>query len=355
MYTIPPKKLLIINILDILKKYSDEEHRLSQKDIEEILLKEYSMKADRKSIKRNLMDLIDFGYQLGYTEIERTGKNGDATILTDWYLERDFTDAELRLLIDSILLSKSIPTSQCKALIEKLKSLSNNYFDVRVKHVRSIPEIKPGNQQLFYTIEILDEAIEKKKKVRFSLSFYGFDKKRHISTHEDGTPKVRTFNPYQMVTANGRYYLLGNFEYHDDVAYVRLDHIVDIEILPEPVKPKTKVKGLEKGLDLPKHMAEHVYMSYGDTADITLRVLKQMSDQIVDWFGFDFTVIEEEEDAVIIKLRSSIRAMRFWAMQYGIFVEILEPKELREEIKKTVETIYGRHHLSKILIRYYWQ
>ena len=343
MYDIPPKKLLIINILDILKKYSDEEHRLSQKEIEEYLLREYSMKADRKSIKRNLMDLIDFGYQIGYTEIERIGKNGDATILTDWYLQRDFSDAELRLLIDSVLLSKSIPTGQCKDLIEKLKGLSNNYFSPKVRHVHSIPENKPGNKQLFYTIEILDEAIEKKKKVEFSFSWYGFDKKRHISNHEDGTPKRRTFNPYQMVTANGRYYLLGNYDYYDDVAYVRLDHIVDIEILPDTAKPKTKVKGLEKGLDLPKHMAEHVYMSYGDTADITLRVSKQMSDQIVDWFGFDFTVIKEEEDAVIIKLRSSIRAMRFWAMQYGIFVEILEPKELREEITKAVKTMQGRY------------
>lgn len=32
MYTIQPKKLLIINILDILRKYTDENHRLSQKE-----------------------------------------------------------------------------------------------------------------------------------------------------------------------------------------------------------------------------------------------------------------------------------------------------------------------------------
>ena len=37
MYTIQPKKLMIINILDILKKYTDENHRLSQKDIVDIL------------------------------------------------------------------------------------------------------------------------------------------------------------------------------------------------------------------------------------------------------------------------------------------------------------------------------
>ena len=37
MDSLQPKKLLIINILDILKKYTDENHRLSQKEIAEIL------------------------------------------------------------------------------------------------------------------------------------------------------------------------------------------------------------------------------------------------------------------------------------------------------------------------------
>ena len=43
MYTKQPKKMLIINILDILRKYSDEDHRLSQKDIEDILSNDYNM------------------------------------------------------------------------------------------------------------------------------------------------------------------------------------------------------------------------------------------------------------------------------------------------------------------------
>ena len=36
MYTAQPKKMLIMNILDILKKYTDENHRLSQKEIADI-------------------------------------------------------------------------------------------------------------------------------------------------------------------------------------------------------------------------------------------------------------------------------------------------------------------------------
>lgn len=83
MYTIQPKKLMIINILDILKKYTDEDHRLSQKDIVGILKKEYSMPADRKAVKSNLMNLVDFGYPINYSESLRKDKNGeDKTVLT---------------------------------------------------------------------------------------------------------------------------------------------------------------------------------------------------------------------------------------------------------------------------------
>ena len=109
MYTQQPKKLMIINILDILRRYTDKEHRLSQKEIAEILKNEYQMKADRKAVKRNLMNLIDFGYDIEYSETIRmtpnakTGELEENYILSDFYLRREFDDSELRLLIDSLL------------------------------------------------------------------------------------------------------------------------------------------------------------------------------------------------------------------------------------------------------------
>ena len=134
-----PKKMLIMNILDILKKYSDVDHRLSQKDIIEILENEYNMTVDRKSIKRNLMNLIDAGYNLEYSESVRMNKRGEEEIIyTDWYLNRDFTDSELRLLVDSLLFSKTIPYNQCKDMIVKLEGLSNQYFKYKVRHISNL-------------------------------------------------------------------------------------------------------------------------------------------------------------------------------------------------------------------------
>ena len=82
----PPKKMLILNILDILKKYSDENHKLSAKDIGEILQREYSQTVDRKAIKRNLMNLIEFGYDIEFSETVRINKNGE--VISSYYFKK---------------------------------------------------------------------------------------------------------------------------------------------------------------------------------------------------------------------------------------------------------------------------
>lgn len=341
MYTKQPKKLLIMNILDILRRYSDADHRLSQKDIIDILQTEYDMVADRKAIKRNLMNLIDVGYNLEYSEKTRRGKDGEEeSIYTDWYLERDFSDAELRLLIDSLLFSKHIPYSQCKELIEKIEGLSNQYFRSKVRHIRNLPEDQPKNAELFYTIEILDEAIEKNRQVLFHYADYGTDKKLHLRNGSTGEPRQYLVNPYQMVATNGKYYLIGNMDKYNDVSHYRLDHIRDIELVDFPAKPREKVRGLERGLDLPKHMAEHVYMFSGESGRITMRTTPDMAGELIDWFGNSVVFTDETETSVIAHVTANLRAMRFWALQYAPYVTVLGPESLvdtiREDLKKAL-------------------
>ena len=79
-----PKKLLILDILEILKKYSDENHRLSQQDIIRILKRDYGMTADRKSVRRNLTELMDAGYPVCCDERQRGGADGSETVFSGW-------------------------------------------------------------------------------------------------------------------------------------------------------------------------------------------------------------------------------------------------------------------------------
>lgn len=327
MYAKQPKKLMIMNILDILKRYTDENHRLSQKEIVELLKDKYGMDADRKSVKRNLMNLIDFGYDIEYSESIRVNKNGEEeTIYSDWYLNRDFSDAELRLLIDSLLFSKHIPYSQCKRLIEKLSNLSNNYFNSKVKHIRTLTEKIPQNKELFYTIEILDEAISRNRKVAFTYNLYDIDKKLHPRREEK-----YIVNPYQIAATNGWYYLICNYDKYDDISNYRIDRITNIELLDEKAKPKPS------NWTLPKHMAEHIYMFSGESAPVVFRAKRYIVPDVIDWFGTEVTFTEATDEEVTVRVKANLQAMRLWAMQYAKHIRILSPQSLAEDIKSDLK------------------
>ncbi|MGI6700720.1 MAG: helix-turn-helix transcriptional regulator [Christensenellales bacterium] len=344
-----PKKLLIMNILDILRRYSDADHRLSQKDILDILQNEYEMDADRKAIKRNLMNLIDFGYHLEYSQSVRRNKHGEEEVIyTDWYLERDFSDAELRLLIDSLLFSKHIPYSQCKKLIEKIQGLSSRYFKSKVRHVRNLPSDQPQNAELFYTIEILDEAIERNRQVVFHYGDYGIDKKLRLRQNKTGEPRNYLVNPYQMVATNGRYYLIANTDKHNNISHYRLDRIRDIELRKSPAKPQRKVEGLENGLNLPKHMAEHIYMFSGESQQVIMRTTPDMAGELIDWFGNGVIFTDETETSVIAHVKANLQAMRFWALQYAPYVTILSPQSLADKVKEALRDALKRYEKQSI-------
>ena len=308
MYTKNSKKLLIFEIMEILKSYSDEDHRLSQKDIEKLLKSEFGVKAERKTIKRNLMNLIEGGAEIEYTERIRrvrdpeTGEYEETSILTDFYFVHDFTDAELRLLIDSLVFSKHLPRRQCLELVGKLERLSSRYFHSRVKYVYGMPEDTPQNKQIFLTIETLDEAISLGRQVAFTYNEYHTDKQMHPRLNDEGEVRRYVINPYQIAAANGKYYLICNYDKYDGVSNYRLDRITDIELLDTPVKPYSSLEGRDHDLDLPRHMAEHIYMYTGKSSAVTFRMKKSLVNEVIDWFGCDIEFYEEKEETVCARV-----------------------------------------------------
>ena len=341
IYTKQPKKLMIIYILDILRRYTDKEHRLSQKEIAEILKNEYQMQADRKAIKRNLMELIEFGYDIEYSETLRmvpntkTGELEESYILSNFYLRRKFDDSELRLLIDSLLFSHHIPYAQCKALAEKLEGLSNKYFKAKVKHVAIPPVDKTDNRQLFYTVDILDEAITKGKKVSFYYCEYGVDKKLHRRKRADGTDREYICSPYQMAVNDGKYFLICNYDKYSNIANYRLDRIKDIKILDEDIKPFEALVGSDgRKLDLKQYMREHIYMFTSENINVRFSIPKAnyFLTDIIDKFGPGIK-ITESADRFIIETKVNKEAMHQFAKAYVPFITVLSPQSLVDDMK----------------------
>lgn len=327
MYATGNKKMLNMLILEILKEYSDQEHRLTQQEIIRLLKSNYDMDCDRRSVKNNVMCLKELGYEIS---------------MEDGYylLEREFDDAELRMLIDSVLFSKNLTQKQAKTLIEKLKGMGNRYFSAKVNHVSNLPELHHGdNKQLMYVLDTINEAISQHKKISFVYNKYGSDFKLHPKREEK-----YVVNPYQMVANNGFYYLIGNYDKYDDISHYRLDKMTCVEMLTEKMKPQNQVTGLEQGLNLPKHMAEHIYMFSGESVAINMLVDETIISELVDWFGNDFYVIEKRRNnQVLVRLKCNEQAFFYWALQYGPYVEVLEPVSLRSKIAEAVSEMNEKY------------
>lgn len=321
MYAYGSKKMLSMGILEILRDYTDYDHRLTQQEIINLLEKNYGMICDRKSVKANIVSLIDWGY-----EIEND--NG-------WYMaERDFEDVELRMLIDSVLYAKGIPAHQAMMLIEKIKGMGSKYFEDKMNHSYSVKELyHTGNKQAFTNIEIIEDAIHNNKQIEFVYNTYWTDKKMHPRRE-----RRYVVSPYRIIISN-RPYMISNTNNHDNLSNYRIDRMTDVKILDTKAKAITELKNMEKGFDMTRYMSEHIYMFSDDVSRVKFKVKKSLMGEVIDWFGLDFTVRGETEDEAILQVKSSEQAIIFWAMQYGEFVEVLEPESVRERIKENIRNM----------------
>lgn len=332
MRLVDGKKMLNMQILEILWIYTDEDHSLTQQQIIKYLRENYDVECDRRSVKSNILMLKEAGFEIsmdhGYSLISRP-----------------FEEDDLRLMIDSILFSKSIPTKKARSLIERIKALGSRNFDPKVKYVMNLPELnRTENKAVPYTMDAIERAIDNKQKIRFIYNEVSTEKKngRFVLKPKRNEPYI--VNPYRIVANNGRFYLIGNMDSHDNLIHFRIDKMTETSILEEKARAMDEIEEIKDGFSLPKHMAEHVYMFSGETIPVTIKTETWMMSQLVDWFGDDISILKKENQMITVRFMCNEKAAHFWALQYSPEIEVLEPEELRDTLlsdARKMLDIYG--------------
>lgn len=307
------KKLALVRILQILEEHTDENHKISQDEICKRLSDDYGIVVERKAVGRNVALLREAGYNV---VSEKKGC---------YLAERLFEDTELRVLIDGVLSSKYISPTQSSGLIDKLSKLGSKYFRSNVKDVRSVGDwSKTNNSGVFYNIEIVSEAIESKRQIRFVYNKFGADKQLHAT-------KTHFASCCLMILHNQRYYLMAINERWKSVTYYRMDRITEIRLTKRPATEITDVAGYENGINI-RDLAAAPYMYSDKPEQVTFIASADITDQVIDWLGYDVEIEEKGKDKIKVSAKASPRAMKYWAMQYADYVEVTSPESLRKEI-----------------------
>jgi predicted DNA-binding transcriptional regulator YafY len=227
--------------LNILRQFSDENNILTMQDINNHLKNKIGATLDRRTIYSYIADLKKVGLDISSFEENKKG----------YYLRTpSLEDYEIRLLIDSVSSSKCITKKKTKDLIDKLLSLNSVYVGYSMHNQVFIDNrSKSGNEEIFYNIYKIEQAIAENKKISFN--YYDFNTKRElmVKCDHDGNVKKYIANPITMILKEEYYYLVLNIDKYDDLANYRIDRIKNVNILEDERKNLKDIEECKNGFD----------------------------------------------------------------------------------------------------------
>ena len=312
------EKAIVICLLQILSEHSDENHILQMREIISKINTLYGINPDRRTIYSAVALLNELEYDI--STYEENGKG--------YYLkQRVFELGEVHLLMDAVYSFSFLPPKHTEDLISKLQKLMSVHQRKRFKHLTiARPEVKTPNRQVFFSVEQLDTAISKKVKVKFTYLQYELNKKL-VPRRE----QKYIVNPYGMVYQNDAYYLVCIKEGADRVSMYRIDRMQDIELTCCDLEPRAQ------GFDPNKVTEQAIYAFSGEPEPITMLCARSVLDHVIDKFGAGIHIREKDMDKLEIRLIVSPKGVKFWALQYLPYVEVLSPQWLRDEIMESIK------------------
>lgn len=318
------KKAIILYILKILEKYSDVNHPLTQVRIGELIRQEYLVDVERKTIGYYLQILQDLDYDI--MKVEKKG----------FYLgERIFDPSEVSFLTDAIYSSKIIESHHAKKLSEKIYSTLSKYDQKHYDSLYKTSDIsRADNKEFFYNIEIINEAISRKKKVKFQ--YINYDEKGNEVFRNGGfAPRV---SPYFLVNNYGRYYLVANYYKSNGTTNYRIDLMKNVSICEnEDARDFNDLTDMPRNFSISDYVNDHIYMFGGKVIDALIEI--DDSKHIVyikDWFG-NRAKFKTIEGKLYARVKVDEDALVYWALQYIQYFKVVEPLSLKDKITELLK------------------
>ena len=170
------------------------------------------------------------------------------------FIEREFNIAELKLLIDAVMSAKYMTKTKTYQLVAKLTALAGaNKARELKRNITVDGRYKLGNDQIFMTIDAINNAINQRRKIKFQKIEYNLKKEQTF--HFGG--ETYTFSLLSLVLYGDFYYVIVSSDKYQSIGSHRVDRIYQRpEILDEETVPALL------GIDVNKYINSTFHIRY---------------------------------------------------------------------------------------------
>ena len=303
-------RVRLLRMLELLQDESDERHPISTPDAIRLLQERWGIPAYRITVQRDVEALVAAGYDVRTIHARQNR----------YYLAtRTFAQAELKLLTDAVASSKFITSSKSKALAEKLATMTNIQRADELKRNISISDrIKPKNEGVYEFIDVVNQAINEKKRIKFFYFTYTASKRKRLKN--DGAPYI--FSPYTLTWNGDCYYMVGWSDKHGKVATFRVDRIYATpEILEDSAVKRPK------GYSIADFSEKAFQLFDGERIQVTLLCHEDAMNSVIDHFGEKAKTRIVDDTHFLLSAEVSLSPTFFaWVFQFGGKVKICGPE-----------------------------
>ncbi len=322
----------ILYILNVLKKYSDEDHMLSAAEIQRKIKEIYDVKIDTRTIRRNI-NLLK--YKLNY-DISTREDNGKG-----YYINRDpetdFEPGEVRAIIDNFSYANYIVPNVAKEIIKKCKNLQTVYENEKLKdyQIYSVNS-KTENSEVIKNIEDISNSIYNNHKLKFE--YWKYEITNKLEKQIVSTPTV---SPFAIIYNKQEFYFIGIKDGQNKFYHYRLDRMKNVKELNEKInikKTKSQIKDFAEST---------VEMFGGKKEEIEAICNKMLLNAIFDIFGKNVTIeriLGNDKDFKLI-VDSNPMGFKMWAMRNIDMVEVVRPETLRNEMREVVQNAIEKYKI----------
>lgn len=328
MAGVQKSKLKLLYLADILKKKTDENNYLAATEICDELAK-LDIPAERKSIYKDIEILREYGFDIIHTGSKNRG---------GYFMgAREFELAEIRLLSDAVQAANFISPKKTKQLVEKIESFASE-SQAKVLHSQVYVDNRPKckNEEIYYTINLLDEAISQGVKVSFLYT------KRKITDEFKTAKEEKQFkvSPFALIWSDDHYYLVCNNEKYDNLMHLRIDKIKKLEVLDERGRHFSEVSDYKTSFDSADYASKLFNMFSGEPKPIELVCNNDVLDPILDRFGENVRIQKVDDEHFLIRTNAVVsQGLVSWILGFGNRVKVRTPNDLIYDVTKNAQEI----------------
>lgn len=314
-------------ILKYLWQNADEEHPATTADILSALAEE-GISINRHTIMTEIAKLQEFG-----VDVICVKSSPNRYFIGSRTLELP----ELKLLVDAVEASRFISAKKSHELVQKLCAMTSIHEAASLnRHLYVDGRVKSDNSALYYTVDLLHQAINSGRRIRFQYIEYTADKHK-IHKHRG---YVYELSPYALLWHSDCYYVLGFSEKHKKITKFRVDRIDKAELTDKAaVKRPARFNPVE--------YLKNIFAMYdGEMQTIRLKCDAGMMKVIIDRFGKSVSTIRTADGGFTAEVKVSVSPTFFgWIFGFGGKIRIVYPKNIVEDYIQTAQKAIACHEV----------